>query len=258
MGSSPLARGLLTFRDGATYLEGIIPARAGFTARARCSRSPRRDHPRSRGVYGPIAATGNGIFGSSPLARGLRHAIDVPPSRRRIIPARAGFTITNNAGALALADHPRSRGVYSFRLSGMRASTGSSPLARGLQRLSMANAFRKGIIPARAGFTGFVHESAGREQDHPRSRGVYPTDEAPAGSRVRIIPARAGFTREHSGISPWRKDHPRSRGVYDPFRVLSVQYIGSSPLARGLLRRAGVEERRLRIIPARAGFTRSA
>ena len=50
-GSSPLARGLpLRHRPGAG-LAGIIPARAGFTARARVHGRGRRDHPRSRGVY---------------------------------------------------------------------------------------------------------------------------------------------------------------------------------------------------------------
>ena len=50
-------------------------------------------------------------------------------------------------------------------------------------------------------------------------------------------------------------DHPRSRGVY-PARVLAVAEIaGSSPLARGLLKRKHGEILLERIIPARAGFT---
>ena len=51
IGSSPLARGLLSGWLGGGAHEGIIPARAGFTfhpgGRARLA----RDHPRSRGVY---------------------------------------------------------------------------------------------------------------------------------------------------------------------------------------------------------------
>ena len=52
-------------------------------------------------------------------------------------------------------------------------SIGSSPLARGLLRVSKNVVPRVRIIPARAGFTpgGGVHfTEAG---DHPRSRGVY-------------------------------------------------------------------------------------
>ena len=50
-------------------------------------------------------------------------------------------------------------------------------------------------------------------------------------------------------------DHPRSRGVYIPKRTTSPSCTGSSPLARGLLRRAHMRREDNRIIPARAGFT---
>ena len=50
-------------------------------------------------------------------------------------------------------DHPRSRGVYALCLTTTISENGSSPLARGLQRLKEFNNSRSGIIPARAGFT---------------------------------------------------------------------------------------------------------
>ena len=54
-----------------------------------------------------------------------------------------------------------------------------------------------------------------------------------------------------------RPDHPRSRGVYTtPTRGLSSSP-GSSPLARGLRRGPGREDRERWIIPARAGFTQA-
>ena len=71
-GSSPLTRGL---RGGAPlHREGgrIIPARAGFTVNRPCRAGPARDHPRSRGVYPPVARWPVAPCGSSPLARGLR------------------------------------------------------------------------------------------------------------------------------------------------------------------------------------------
>ena len=50
-GSSPLARGLPALVDECEREGRIIPARAGFTGCATTCARPRRDHPRSRGVY---------------------------------------------------------------------------------------------------------------------------------------------------------------------------------------------------------------
>ena len=131
------------------------------------------------------------------------------------------------------------------------------------------------IIPARAGFTIIIiiyHEY----KDHPRSRGVYvltePDGPVACGSsplarglpthRVEgpllrgIIPARAGFTPGscRRGVRP--ADYPRSRGGYPPAAAQAAAAWGSSPLARGLLRRRRWRCRQSGIIPARAGFTR--
>ena len=91
-GSSPLARGLRPGEERVRRRMGIIPARAGFTCRGSLTGRRRWDHPRSRGVYvtnGPFAET---VGGSSPLARGLLVGPLRELRRRRIIPARAGFT----------------------------------------------------------------------------------------------------------------------------------------------------------------------
>ena len=111
-GSSPLARGLppATRRDG-TFTR-IIPARAGFTSVSLCAVSHVSDHPRSRGVYRDGLDKPARIGGSSPLARGLRHADLGVDLERRIIPARAGFTRGVSRRYPCAADHPRSRGVY--------------------------------------------------------------------------------------------------------------------------------------------------
>ena len=71
----------------------------------------------------------------------------------------------------------------------------------------------------------------------------------------RIIPARAGFTgRRHDHVVAVT-DHPRSRGVYCYAAGLILAMTGSSPLARGLLLVAQVDDEAGGIIPARAGFT---
>ena len=91
-GSSPLARGLRRDRQVRCDPVRIIPARAGFTLpRGRTGRAY-SDHPRSRGVYLPIACWFRITLGSSPLARGLLARVDPRAREGRIIPARAGFT----------------------------------------------------------------------------------------------------------------------------------------------------------------------
>ena len=152
--------------------------------------------------------------GSSPLARGLHGMLSAKRPILRIIPARAGFTEHPIHRRVDGEDHPRSRGVYAADTAVKIVSAGSSPLARGLQKMDMPGRTVLRIIPARAGFTYSARESAPTVRDHPRSRGVYvtlapeligPPGSSPLarglpGSRVRvpaerrIIPARAGFT----------------------------------------------------------------
>ena len=72
----------------------------------------------------------------------------------------------------------------------------------------------------------------------------------------RIIPARAGFTCGARSRWVTKTDHPRSRGVYPSCILGGFPCPGSSPLARGLQHAGLGEVPRVRIIPARAGFTR--
>ena len=213
------------------------------------------DHPRSRGVYEAHHSRRLSRAGSSPLARGLRAPRDHAAGKRRIIPARAGFTPPPTGWRGPSWDHPRSRGVYDKVQTALLYEQGSSPLARGLRigRSRARTATR--IIPARAGFTSPRGRMVFVAGDHPRSRGVYSEvlgcEDSKYGSsplarglhpenlrgRVhrRIIPARAGFTDGASDRSPHLRDHPRSRGVYNPMRTVVAVILGSSPLARGLL-----------------------
>ena len=112
MGSSPLARGLRGVQLDRKHVRRIIPAPAGFTPTGSRPSSPRRDHPRSRGVYSRGDLMSPGRLGSSPLARGLREGLHRGRGTARIIPARAGFTEVRARGQAVGGDHPRSRGVY--------------------------------------------------------------------------------------------------------------------------------------------------
>ena len=155
---------------------------------------------------------------------------------------------------------------------------GSSPLARGLLPLAHDLEPVHRIIPARAGFTSTVASTAMMHADHPRSRGVYRRDgrlfcgrngSSPLARGLRrppllpdhhgrIIPARAGFTGQRWARRRPAGDHPRSRGVYDDGQCDTLAEEGSSPLARGLRGRWRRRVPAPRIIPARAGFTRTA
>ena len=178
---------------------------------------------------------GEPVIGSSPLARGLPERPEDDAYRRRIIPARAGFTTPRRRLTSMMRDHPRSRGVYFCLRRRVAHVTGSSPLARGLPDKRRTSLATVGIIPARAGFTMCSGSPFAIIADHPRSRGVYVLSRWGLGMRLGssplarglqsitaqlasnngIIPARAGFTTPvfnrllHGG-----GDHPRSRGVY--------------------------------------------
>ena len=233
-GSSPLARGLPSQFHTVNRQNGIIPARAGFTAVYVGRSTEGADHPRSRGVYRNIISEIQETGGSSPLARGLLCHLRVGRHLRRIIPARAGFTYDIWGVEWRGGDHPRSRGVYESLSSVMLPARGSSPLARGLLIHASVSFSGSRIIPARAGFTRGRKKYVDNARDHPRSRGVYftasPLDITSLGSSPlarglhrrnpvsvitgRIIPARAGFTSSPQPPGQSRPDHPRSRGVY--------------------------------------------
>ena len=153
LGSSPLARGLHDPQPVLVLDHGIIPARAGFTTLRDRTGCVSRDHPRSRGVYPRRTGARRSTRGSSPLARGLLPTPTIPRATQRIIPARAGFTVSWRRPTIRTSDHPRSRGVY------MNAKPYNTDVA--------------GIIPARAGFTRKTDRESGLSSDHPRSRGVY-------------------------------------------------------------------------------------
>ena len=133
VGSSPLARGSRRPQGQRGGTCRIIPASTGFTGRSSAPRSRGPDHPRSRGVYRARRAAAGLGGGSSPLARGLLRVVLLGGGLRRIIPARAGFTMPRLGMNAKSSDHPRSRGVYVVGVGCLLGVVGSSPLARGLQ-----------------------------------------------------------------------------------------------------------------------------
>ena len=152
-GSSPLVRGLPVSATVLILFSWIIPARAGFTPSATAVVIALGDHPRSCGVYGVPEKPGVMVRGSSPLVRGLLAIRTALSAASRIIPARAGFTRYRSPRRRPSPDHPRSCGVYRNEIMSNLPRKGSSPLVRGLLATIKTHGLRKGIIPARAGFT---------------------------------------------------------------------------------------------------------
>ena len=152
--------------------------------------------------------------GSSPHARGALAWTDIDGSPHRIIPACAGSTGTMWCHWNWIRDHPRMRGEHGFVTKSMTPFVGSSPHARGAQKVKDIQRPPTRIIPACAGSTPSSGSSRGFCADHPRMRGEH--DETPleavsaagssphargapagrqlVGSVCRIIPACAGST----------------------------------------------------------------
>ena len=213
-GSSPLVRGQPIRSGEFFYHSRIIPARAGPTYRSRPSSPRPSDHPRSCGANHLQRFRLLCALGSSPLVRGQRTGQSAFQRCVRIIPARAGPTVTQVDMDGVWPDHPRSCGANPMALVMRPGKPGSSPLVRG-QPDGAGDASRQTrIIPARAGPTASLMLAKVEGTDHPRSCGANAyrasDDTGPCGSsplvrgqlqlqqddttKLRIIPARAGPT----------------------------------------------------------------
>ena len=154
-----------------------------------------------------------------------------------------------------MADHPRSRGVYSFTGTAIVTGFGSSPLARGLLETYANPEDLVGIIPARAGFTHRGTRRRRRERDHPRSRGVYDDSEDDGSIDAGSSPPARGLLFRIAEKTPFEGIIPARAGFTPPRPIIQTCPSGSSPLARGLHAAPDPGHAFRRIIPARAGFT---
>ena len=172
-GSSPLSRGIHGREPLMIEETGIIPALAGNTRALTRASLRSRDHPRSRGEYQGAPVIFGYPEGSSPLSRGIRTPLWERTSAPGIIPALAGNTYESRPVSRFRRDHPRSRGEYSFRITGSRRMFGSSPLSRGIPPTRGGIIAIRRIIPALAGNTPSRPLPRVVPGDHPRSRGEY-------------------------------------------------------------------------------------
>ena len=194
----------------------------------------------------------------SPLTRGkltLTHSLPLP---HWLIPAHAG------------------ENVHDARLEG--DGRGLSPLTRGKPGRTPVRSTPAGLIPAHAGKTNSAGLYPISLPAHPSSRGEnefgWPLPDLTSGSSqltrgkllrgVRhvpapgLIPAHSGKTRWSAPKHPPNSAHPRSRGENYPSHLSTPPDQGSSPLTRGKHDGPHRSIRRIRLIPAHAGKTRSA
>ena len=152
-GSSPRVRGKLGVLDHSRHLGRIIPARAGQTRRVQIIAVAAPDHPRACGANDTAGITSSATHGSSPRVRG-KQADDIYSAyHARIIPARAGQTLSIASVICIYPDHPRACGANLTALIALLTSDGSSPRVRGKPVGRGEYDAIARIIPARAGQT---------------------------------------------------------------------------------------------------------
>ena len=209
--------------------------------------------------------------------RGKRPQKRREPTQNRIIPARAGQTWSGHPWSGRSADHPRACGANLSWLVWWWPRNGSSPRVRGKLGGLPALVAHVRIIPARAGQTSACPRMRTASTDHPRACGANsedvrrllwsvgssprvrgkPFSSIRAPHLTRIIPARAGQTQRQGRLQHGRPDHPRACGANVNPWTSSESMVGSSPRVRGKPRQVQSSGTPVRIIPARAGQTRT-
>ena len=212
-GSSPRMRGKRCRRAPRWVRCRIIPAHAGQTPADNPVGRLGADHPRACGANVVINLDECYRVGSSPRMRGklglrIRLAWCV-----RIIPAHAGQTGCQHAGACRIADHPRACGANALQERLTATRIGSSPRMRGKLGQRLLDQRGQGIIPAHAGQTsGSVAGVRIPAGSSPRMRGkLLRRQELKVFGR--IIPAHAGQTHTGRPATADSPDHPRACGA---------------------------------------------
>ncbi len=155
-GSSPRARG--TEKQIAAYIDArrFIPADAGNSSAATLSMISSAVHPRGRGEQSTIRYWRSPISGSSPRARGTAKARAHGIGGTRFIPAGAGNSAPPWRSVGPSSVHPRGRGEQPFPSRWHGWGFGSSPRARGTERVELDGHALIRFIPAGAGNSWMV------------------------------------------------------------------------------------------------------
>ena len=130
-GSSPRVRGKPGRGFDMEFEHRIIPARAGQTLTCHSQSFGVPDHPRACGANEGRGSDARIGAGSSPRVRGKPRAKTCRRLEGRIIPARAGQTLTRPSDGVEGTDHPRACGANSAVFLILSMEAGSSPRVRG-------------------------------------------------------------------------------------------------------------------------------
>ena len=181
---------------------GLIPARAGKTARRCRGFSSAAAHPRACGENVDADTMLLGLRGSSPRVRGKPGGGVTGGLRRGLIPARAGKTRRRSAPGPWSRAHPRACGENWAYRSARGRGRGSSPRVRGKRGPGPLRRGCGGLIPARAGKTWPCPPGPRDRGAHPRACG----ENAPAGAGAAGIagssPRVRGKQREAGEVPP--------------------------------------------------------
>ena len=112
-GSSPWARGTLTWFGGGIQTGRFIPVGTGNTFPRHYRQSAGSVHPRGHGEHCCRPALNQSKRGSSPWARGTRLLLPVHSSPGRFIPVGTGNTSRNKLVQVYGPVHPRGHGEHS-------------------------------------------------------------------------------------------------------------------------------------------------
>ena len=272
LGSSPRVRGKRGHPPGHRVGAGLIPARAGKTARG--GRPPRasRAHPRACGENRHCEGGAHGERGSSPRVRGKRPEPRPGFSRLRLIPARAGKQERRSRSPRGARLIPARAGKTAWTASG---GPRTAARVRGKLVPHLQDRAPRRLIPACAGKTRPRAGNHPATPAHPRVCGensraaLYPAMRVGSSPRVRgkprrqhhhlpprrLIPACAGKTASSPRIARPRRAHPRVCGenIFKWHR--RSRRTGSSPRVRGKREQVPWPVPREGLIPACAGKT---
>ena len=152
-------------------------------------------HPHSRGVYGIFPSNCIHIFGSSPLAWGIRDKKSVFSRLKAVHPhSRGVYTIRPDFMTLITGSSPLAWGIHLYFFFVARKLRGSSPLAWGILNMIRSHVLRFRFIPTRVGYTGLAGIPTGTPGgSSPLAWGIHKPIQIWVLS-WRFIPTRVGYT----------------------------------------------------------------
>ncbi len=253
---SPRARGRRDEHRDVRRLYRTIPACAGPTG-CTCLPTPSAaNHPRVRGADLRMEIVYGWYVEPSPRAQGRLGRGAAVPELRGTIPACAGPTRGDRAGARPSPNHPRVRGADPESVEVDCRRCEPSPRARGRQLTGFIVDCYARTIPACAGPTSRSTWLASPRRNHPRVRGADVAIACVVVGLVEPSPRARGRLGLNGVVPPVSRTIPACAGPTCAARSRREWSPEPSPRARGRLLGSLDGAGQARTIPACAGPTR--